>query len=97
MDIDKETNQLLFVEQSSQGYVLQHMDLVSSTRSVIEIREQEYWGIKWHESGESFWLGNESLRLMSLDGNSEVVHLPIGFIPDIDLNPLTKQLAHAGG
>ena len=97
MDIDKETNQLLFVEQSSQGYVLQHMDLVSSTRSVIEIREQEYWGIKWHESGESFWLGNESLRLMSLDGNSEVVHLPIGFIPDIDLNPLTKQLAHAEG
>lgn len=97
MDIDKETNQLLFVEQSSQGYVLQHMDLVGSTRSVIEIREQEYWGIKWHESGESFWLGNESLRLMSLDGNSEVVHLPIGFIPDIDLNPLTKQLAHAEG
>jgi DNA-binding winged helix-turn-helix (wHTH) protein/Tol biopolymer transport system component len=97
MDIDKTTNQLLFVEQSSQGYVLQHTDLVSFKRNVIESREQEYWGLKWHESGQSFWLGNESLRLMSLDGSSEVMHLPIGFIPDIDLNPLTKQLAHAEG
>jgi DNA-binding winged helix-turn-helix (wHTH) protein/Tol biopolymer transport system component len=97
MDIDKSTNQLLFVEQTSQGYLLQHMDLASGARAEIESREQEYWGIKWHESGESFWLGNESLRLMSLDGSSEVVHLPMGFIPDIDLNPLTKQLAHAEG
>lgn len=97
MDIDKATNQLLFVEQVTQGYMLQHMDLTSAKRSIIEKREQEYWGIKWHESGQSFWLGNESLRLMSLDGSSEVVHLPIGFIPDIDLNPNTKQLAHAEG
>ena len=97
MDIDKATNELLFVEKSSQGYTLQHMDLGSSKRHVIESKEQEYWGLKWHESGQSFWLGNESLRLMSLDGSSEVVHLPIGFIPDIDLNPLTKQLAHAEG
>jgi len=97
MDVDKATNALLFVEKSSQGYILQHMDLVSSERHVIESREQEYWGLKWHESGQSFWLGNESLRLMSLDGSSEVVHLPIGFIPDIDLNPKTKQLAHAEG
>ena len=97
MDIDKATNQLLFVEKNSAGYLLQHMDLVHGERSVIETREQEYWGMKWHESGQSFWLGNESLRLMSLDGSSEVVHLPIGFIPDIDVNPLTKQLAHAEG
>ena len=34
---------------------------------------------------------------MSLSGYSEVVHLPIGFIPDIDLNPVSKQLAHAEG
>ncbi len=97
MDIDKVTNELLFVEKSSQGYTLQHLDLASSKRHIIESRQQEYWGLKWHESGQSFWLGNESLRLMSLDGSSEVVHLPIGFIPDIDLNPLTKQLAHAEG
>ncbi len=98
MDIDKETKQLLYVEQGEHGYVLSNLVLdEEGERQVIESREQEYWGLKWHESGESFWLGNESLRLMSLDGSSEVVHLPIGFIPDIDLNPQSKQLAHAEG
>ncbi len=97
MDIDKETKQLLYVEQGEQGYVLSNLALDEGRRQIIESREQEYWGLKWHESGESFWLGNESLRLMSLDGTSEEVHLPIGFIPDIDLNPRSKQLAHAEG
>lgn len=97
MDLDKATKQLLFVEKSAQGYILQHKDLISGLRKTVEQREQEYWGLKWHESGQSFWLGNENLRLLSLDGDSEVVHLPIGFIPDIDLNPVSKQLAHAEG
>lgn len=97
MDLDKTSKQLLFVEKTQQGYLLQNMDLTTFKRSVIESREQEYWGLKWHASEESFWLGNESLRLMSLSGHSEVVHLPIGFIPDIDLNPVSKQLAHAEG
>lgn len=97
MDLDKTSNQLLFVERNSQGYILQHLNLVNENRKVIEQREQEYWGIKWHESEKSFWLGNENLRLLSLNGDSEVVHLPIGFIPDIDLNPISKQLAHAEG
>ena len=97
MDLDKQTQQLLFVEKKQQGYQLQNINLMTQSRSIIETREQEYWGLKWHESEKSFWLGNESLRLMSLSGYSEVVHLPIGFIPDIDLNPVSKQLAHAEG
>jgi Tol biopolymer transport system component len=97
MDLDKVSKQLLFVEKEPQGYVLQNVNLNTLVRSVVEEREQEYWGLKWHESGKSFWLGNESLRLMSLDGESEIVHLPLGFIPDIDVNPVTKQLAHAEG
>jgi len=97
MDLDKATQQLLFVEKNQQGYRLQNINLITLTRSIIETREQEYWGLKWHESEKSFWLGNESLRLMSLSGKSEIVHLPIGFIPDIDLNPMSKQLAHSEG
>lgn len=97
MDLDKETQQLLFVEKNQQGYLLQMINLTTLERSIIESREQEYWGLKWHESEKSFWLGNESLRLMSLSGYSETVHLPIGFIPDIDQNPVSKQLAHAEG
>lgn len=97
MDLDKTTQQLLFVEKTLQGYLLQNINLLTLERSVIESREQEYWGLKWHESNNSFWLGNESLRLMSLSGDSKIVHLPIGFIPDIDLNPISKQLAHAEG
>lgn len=97
MDLDKSTQQLLFVEQNQDGYSLQNFNLITETREVIETREQEYWGLKWHESEKSFWLGNESLRLMSLSGESEVVHLPMGFIPDMDLNPVSKQLAHAEG
>jgi DNA-binding winged helix-turn-helix (wHTH) protein/Tol biopolymer transport system component len=97
MDLDKKSQQLLFVEKGQQGYLLQNMHLATLKRSVIESREQEYWGLKWHSSEKSFWLGNESLRLMSLSGHSELVHLPIGFIPDIDLNPVSKQLAHAEG
>ncbi len=97
MDLDKKSKQLLFVEKTAQGYALQHMKLTNLKRTIIQKREQEYWGLKWHESEQSFWLGNESLRLMSLTGHSEIVHLPIGFIPDIDLNPVSKQLAHAEG
>jgi DNA-binding winged helix-turn-helix (wHTH) protein/Tol biopolymer transport system component len=97
MDLDKKTHQLLFVEQSQQGYNLQRIDLATLEITSIEKREQEYWGLKWNDSGSNFWLGNESLRLMSLNGDSEIVHLPMGFIPDIDLNPISKQLAHAEG
>ncbi|MBU2893072.1 winged helix-turn-helix domain-containing protein [Colwellia sp. D2M02] len=97
MDLDKTSQQLLFVEKKPQGYVLQHLNLQTSIRRAIEQREQEYWGLKWNESEQSFWLGNENLRLVSLNGESEVVHLPIGFIPDIDLNPINQQLAHAEG
>jgi DNA-binding winged helix-turn-helix (wHTH) protein/Tol biopolymer transport system component len=97
MDLDKNSRQLLFVEKTQEGYLLQNINLTTLKRSIIESREQEYWGLKWHTSEESFWLGNESLRLMSLKGHSEVVHLPMGFIPDIDLNPVSKQLAHAEG
>ncbi|MBL4908544.1 MAG: PD40 domain-containing protein [Alteromonadaceae bacterium] len=97
MDLDKKTKQLLFVEQSSQGYTLKNMSLTKLHPHIIEQREQEYWGLKWHESGQNFWLGNESLRLMSLNGESEIVHLPLGFIPDIDENPVTRQLAYAEG
>ena len=97
MDLDKASQQLLVVEKTLQGYLLQNINLLTLERSTIESREQEYWGLKWHESNNSFWLGNESLRLMSLEGESKIVHLPIGFIPDIDLNPVSKQLAHAEG
>ncbi len=96
-DIDKSTEQMLLVEKNNQQYQLSLVDLSNFNQQIIEQREQEYWGIKWHESGHSFWLGNESLRLKSLDGQQETVHLPIGFIPDLDLNPVTKQLAHAEG
>jgi DNA-binding winged helix-turn-helix (wHTH) protein/Tol biopolymer transport system component len=97
MDLDKQSHQLLYVEKKAQDYVLQHINLDTLLRKTIEQRDQEYWGIKWHESEQSFWLGNENLRLLSLKGESEVVHLPIGFIPDIDLNPVNQQLAHAEG
>lgn len=97
MDIDKQNLQALLVEKSQLQFQLQLLDLTTMERTLIEQREQEYWGLKWHEPMDSFWLGNESLRLMSLDGHSEVVHLPMGFIPDLDLNPITKQLAHSEG
>jgi len=97
MDIDKTTQKMLLVENFKHQYQLSVVDLISLKQTLIEQREQEYWGLKWHESNKSFWLGNESLRLKALDGYQEIVHLPIGFIPDLDLNPITKQLAHTEG
>jgi len=97
MDLDKSTNQLLFVEKQQQKYALFKLDLATLDKQLIESREQAYRGLKWHESNKSFWLANENIRLMSLLGESEIVHLPMGFIPDIDLNPVTKQLAHTEG
>lgn len=107
MDIDKKTQRMLLVEKQPPGYQLKLLDLTSFKSRVIERSQRDYWGLKWHsdthsgsdanDAKDSFWLGNESLRLMSLDGDSEVVHLPMGFIPDIDLNPVTHQLAHAEG
>ncbi len=97
MDLDKTTSKLLLVEKHQPWYQLKLLDLNTFKTRLIEQSKQDYWGLKWHDSEQSFWLGNESLRLMSLDGDSKIVHLPMGFIPDIDLNPVTQQLAHAEG
>ncbi|MBW8182138.1 winged helix-turn-helix domain-containing protein [Shewanella nanhaiensis] len=97
MDIDKESLLMLLVEKRQNWFELRLVDLANLTSEVIDRSEQDYWGLKWHNVNESFWLGNNSLRLMSLDGESEVVHDPIGFIPDIDVNRVTQQLAYSEG
>jgi DNA-binding winged helix-turn-helix (wHTH) protein len=97
MDIDKESLLMLLVEKHQKWFELRLVDLASLSTEVIDRSEQDYWGLKWHKVNESFWLGNTSLRLMSLNGESEIVHNPMGFIPDIDMNRVTQQLAYSEG
>ncbi|MFT4924248.1 MAG: DNA-binding winged helix-turn-helix (wHTH) protein [Phenylobacterium sp.] len=104
MDIDKTSQQVLMVEkQQPAGYQLRLLNLTNFSTRIIQSNQRDYWGLKWDfvnkngNDNSTFWLGNDSLRLMSLGGDSEIVHLPMGFIPDIDLNPVTRQLAHAEG
>ncbi|GGI91944.1 hypothetical protein GCM10007978_31840 [Shewanella hanedai] len=97
MDIDKESLLMLLVEKNQKWFELKLVDLISLDSKIIDFSEQDYWGLKWHKVNESFWLGNTSLRLMSLNGESQVVHNPMGFIPDIDMNRVTQQLAYSEG
>jgi hypothetical protein len=97
MDIDKVTGKMLIVQKNNHLNELTLINLKTQKSQLIDQQEQAYWGLKWNHDNDSFWLGNESLRLMSLSGHSETVHLPMGFIPDIDLNPKTLQLAHSEG
>ncbi len=97
MDIDKNSLKMLLVEKPEQQYQLKQLDLINFEQTLIEEREQAYLGLKWHETNKSFWLGNENLTLMSLSGHDEIARLPMGFITDIDVNPITQQLAHAEG
>lgn len=97
MDIDKASKQALIVEKNSTIHQLKLVDLNSLEEQVIAVNEQSYWGLNWHLPGQSFWLGNENLRLVSIRGESEVIYHPLGFISDLDLNPVTKQLAHTEG
>lgn len=97
MDIDKSSNQALIVERKSTVNQLKLVDLNNLNEQIISVSEKDYWGLNWHIPGQSFWLGNENLKLMSVSGQSEVVYQPLGFITDLDLNPVTKQLAHTEG
>lgn len=97
MDIDKQTKQMLIVEKYQHQFQLKLVNLATFKTSILEKQEQEYWGLKWHKSNESYWLGNESLKLVSINKNQETVYMPMGFIPDLDLNPITQKLAHTEG
>lgn len=97
LDIHKNGQQMLIVEQLKHKYQLTHVNLANDQSKVIETSDQPYWGLKWHNNSNNFWLGNQQLKLMSLNGESKTVNLPLGFIPDLDINPVTEQLAHAEG
>lgn len=97
MDIDKNSGQMLMVERLGPWYQLKSVNLTNLETRLINRSKQDYAGLKWHNSGKNFWLGNQTLRLMWLNGASKLVHFPMGVIPDLDVNPVTGQLAHAEG
>ncbi|GIU40828.1 hypothetical protein TUM4438_02970 [Shewanella sairae] len=88
--------QMLLTEQLAGSFVLKRIDLTDMSSQILQKSLQAFWGVTWHDN-DSYWIGNNELRLVSLRGHEQVVHLPIGFIPDIDINPKTQQLAHAEG
>ena len=97
MTLAKNTDMALVVEQNGHLNLLSTLDLATQEKRLIEQGEHDFWGLAWHKVGESFWLGNESLRLVSVYGEQEIIYHPLGFISDVDVNPITKQLAHTEG
>ncbi|NTS76737.1 winged helix-turn-helix domain-containing protein [Catenovulum sp. SM1970] len=96
MDISPSGKQMLVVEQENNQQALKLVNFATNKTHVLETQLNNYRGLSWYDES-SYWLGNESLRLMSLNGLSQTIHLPLGFIPDLDLNKKTGQLAYAEG
>lgn len=97
MALNKHGDTALIVEKHDNQNHLSMVNLTSFEKRLIDVSDSDFWGLTWHQEGESFWLGNESLRLVSIRGETETVYHPLGFISDLDLNPVTKQLAHTEG
>lgn len=47
-DIDKTSQEMLYVAQQDQGYTLNYFNLLTKQQTEVEQRFQEYSGLKWH-------------------------------------------------